>query len=229
MSNLDIPILNSLEKILQESLRMEDSIRWKKYVKRREAREENSLQHSYKASLLATIVIENEKKYSKEDFDSYLVLKATVLHDIGEIEEKDTVYIDKTDEGDRREHSFFQRFTSALPKHIKEKMDIAYDLQNSRKPGFSKVSDRIRNVYPLEVNLFDAIERLGYVLFAYREFREGSPKIFVQTLRNQHSHLVRLAEELPGFERSFYPKFTQDKVEQFLKKYKGQWIEQKGE
>ena len=91
MADLDIPVLNSLEEILQNSLAMENSLRWEKYHRRGEAQEENSLQHSYKASLLAAIVIANERKYSRKDFNGELVLAATIVHDIGEIEKGDAI------------------------------------------------------------------------------------------------------------------------------------------
>ncbi len=230
MGDFNIPLLNSLEEILLESTRMEDVLRWEKYVKADEARAENSLQHSYKASLLATRVLDNEKKHSNEAFDSYIVLKAIILHDLGEIETGDTVYIDKTGEGDKREYEFFKKLISSLPDDIKADLYLAYNIQNAEKNNISDITTKLKEEYPVEIKLFEAIERLGYLVFAYREFRrEGKPKILVQTLRNQHNHLVRLANELPGFGSTFYTSETQDSVESFLKEYKGQFIENKGE
>jgi len=228
MPRLDIKPWNDLEEMLLDSTRLEGVLRWEKYVKRGEAREENSLQHSYKASLLAVIVLENEAQHAT-DFNPYFVLKATLVHDIGEIETGDTVYIDKTEEKGEREYAFFRRFISRLPEHIQEAMDNAYNLQNAGKEGFSAIADRLREEYPIEVKLFEAIERLGYIIFAYREFRAGKEKIFIQTLRNQYEHLIRLADDLPGFGSVFYNQEIQRLVEEFLERYDGKYIEQKGE
>ena len=123
MAELKIPVLNSLEEILQTSLDMEKSIRWKKYFKRGEARQENTLQHSYKASLLACIVLENEEEYCRNHglpvtFDKGLVLESVILHDLGEIEEGDTVYIDKTADGDRKEQNYFLALITSLRFNI---------------------------------------------------------------------------------------------------------------
>ena len=201
---------------------MQEVIRWEKYVKKGEARKENSLQHTYKASLLGCIILDNELSYIP-DIDAYLILKATVIHDLGEIATGDTVYIDKTEEKDKEERDFFQRLFSTLPKSIKQDLDLAYCLQHA--------TDELKAKYYKEINLFEAIERFGYVVFAYREFKENpkGKKIFVQTMRNQHEHLIRLAHELPGFGAVFYTPEVQQDVEEFLKQYEGQFIEQKGE
>lgn len=230
MVKLNISILNSLEEMLLESTRLQDVIRWKKYVNSEEAMKENSLQHSYKAALLALKVLENEKKYSEKPFDAYLVLKAIILHDLGEIEAGDTVYIDKNEEGEKHEYNFFRQLTSSLPEHIKKELHVAYHLQYSNKPGFSDTSDKLNEEYPMEAKLFEAIERIGYVIFAYREYvRRNKEKIFVQVLRNQHTHLVNLAKELPGFGKIFYTEEMQHNIDEFLKGYDGKYIEQKGE
>ncbi len=226
MGELNIPILDGLEELLLTSTEMEDIRRWKKYVKRREARKENSLQHSYKASLLACIVIENEMRYAG-NIDAYKVLKATILHDLGEIKTGDTVYIDKSEERDREEYEFFKDLISRLPEEIRPSFDEAYRLQHSTGEDISILMATKRK----ELNLFEAIERLGYVVFAYREYKElrKGEKILVQTLRNQHEHLVRLARELPGFGAVFYTPEVQQNMEEFLKQYEGKFIEKKGE
>lgn len=224
---MDIPNWNILEERLSEALGLERVIRWQKYVKRGEARRENSLQHTYAASLLAIAVLENERRYS--DFDPYLVLKGVIVHDIGEIQTGDTVYMDKSDGVDQQEYCFFREFMSEFPDSVRGGLEEAYNLQHAGKQWFSKMADRLGQEATLEFKLFDAIERLGYVIFAYREYRNGNEKIFVQTLRNQHPHLVRLAMELPGFGKEFYSQMIQDSVEAFLKGYEGRYTEQKGE
>ena len=188
------------------------------------------MQHSYKAALLACLVLDSEMEFLP-CINPYLVLKAVVVHDLGEIATGDTVYRDKTEEGDRKEHSFFEELISTLSEKQKERLNDAYHLQHAQKEGFSDIADELRRFYHKEAELFEAIERLGYVIFAYREFKENprGKKIFVQTLRNQHERLKELAMGLPGFRNVFYTPEIQESVEKFLKGYEGQFIEQKGE
>lgn len=205
---------------------MEDSIRWGKYYKRGEAQKENSLQHSYKATLLASIVIDNERKYSTRDFDAYLVLKATAFHDIGEIPHGDVVHVDKTIEGDKKEYDYFRELMSQLPNY--EELDLAYNLQNIKKPEFEM--EFLKKHCSYEILLFEAIESLGYITFAYRQYRKDKQeKIFVQVLRNHKDIMNNLADQLPGVRKTFYTKEMHENVNQFLEKYDGQFLEQKGE
>ncbi len=226
MKGKDTRILDDLEELLQKSLAMEEVIRWKKYSDRGEARRENSLQHSYKASLLAKTILDNEIIYSP-NIDRYLVLSATLVHDLGEIAVGDAVYIDKTEEKDKKEEDFFKKMISNLNPDLQKSFEEAYLLQNPERQKNSLAMAAKQK----EINLFEAIERFGYVIFAYREFKENEKgeKIFVQTMRHQHRHLVRLAEELPGFGNVFYTPEIQKHVKEILKKYEGQFIEKKDE
>ena len=184
------------------------------------------MQHSFKDSLLATVIIENEKRHSKDEFDAYLILKAVLIHDLGEIGKGDILYRDKNMESDKQEHSIFKDLIAALPEDTQNELDVAFNLQHARSTGFSQITDELKKRYPIEIKLFDAIERLGYVLFAYGEYNAGKGiEILIQVLRNQHSYLIRLANDLPGFGKVFYNKDIQKSIQDFLKKYEGQFIE----
>jgi len=229
MTKLDISLLKTLEEFLLESTKLEEAMRWEKYVKAGEAMKENSLQHTYKGGLLGIMIMENEMKHSDKPFDAYLILKALLLHDIGEIETGDVVYIDKSRGVEEKERDFFVQFVSCLPEDIRKPMKTAYDLQKINK-GLMNAPQELAEKYKLEAALFEATERLGYVIFAYREYaRRNKEKILVQVLRNQHHHLMRLAGELPGFGKVFYTGEMQSQIEGFLKGYDGQYIEEKGE
>ena len=224
---LDIPQLNSLEEILDKSVEMEKVTRWGKYFERGGCRKENTLQHSYKTSLLATIILENEKKY-QTDFDPYIVLKATVLHDLGEIEEGDTEYVFKTIQGDRREREFFGKLIKPLGQEIGEGLQKAYDIQTIGKKGFEEITGNMGEKYKKEALLFETIERYGYIIFAYRQYRrDGKEEILVQTLRNQHKKLKLLSERLPGFKEMFYTQRMHESIISFIKSYDGRYIEER--
>lgn len=219
---MKIKIFDNLDKFLSKSLEIEKIIRWEKYFKTGKSKKENSLQHSYVASLLALIVLDNEMNNSEIPPNSYLVLKSIILHDLGEIEEGDTVYIDKNEEGDKREYEFFKNLVDNLPENNKESFILAYNLQNTNK-NFLKFD---KNKYNKEIKLFEAIERLGYLLFGYNEYTKyNREEIFVQILRHQHKHLVRLSKELPRFGKTFYNGDIRESIEKFLEKYEGKYIE----
>lgn len=227
MKKLNFPILNSLEEILETSIKMDKVVRWGKYHDNGECRKETTFQHSYKASLLATIILDNELNYSS-DFNPYIVLKATVIHDLGEIKEGDTVYIDKTLEGDHREYSFFQSLISALPLDVQKRLDEAYNLQNTGKRGFGDVVKEVEKKYSKEAKLFEAIEMYGYLIFAYREHvKDDKEEILVNVLRNQHERLNLVSNHLQGFRTTFYTHEMHDSIVDFLKKYEGKYIEKK--
>jgi 5'-deoxynucleotidase YfbR-like HD superfamily hydrolase len=225
MRGLNIQKLNSLENILNTSLDMEKVIRWGKYHDAGKARKENTLQHSYTASLLATAILENEKTYST-DFDPYLVLKATLLHDLGEIKEGDTLYDYKNHGGDLREYGFFKQMMETLPKMTRQEMERAYVLQHLGKKGFERETKRLGKKYKAEKMLFDAIERYGYLLFAYGEYkRSGREEIFVHVLRNQIDKLAELSDRLQGFGKIFYTADMHQQFKEFLKGYEGRYTQ----
>src|SRR3989344_4109748 len=112
----------------QQSLRK--VIRWGKYVKRG-ARRQDTLQHSYSFALLALCLFPRLRTHVS--FDEHLVLKAILLHDIGEGEVKaDTLYIDKNHDGDIAEcTAFLDQFGDSFGREGRD----AFLLQFAPKAG----------------------------------------------------------------------------------------------
>lgn len=212
--------------------------RWKKYDKPMDGskvRVQNSLQHSYSITLLGKIVCMRLDPYVK--LDHLFLMTSLLLHDHGEGEiQQDTVYIDKTNQGDLDEYlAFKKRFEQLGDAHYNE-LEKAFLLQFVSKPFEhfpQKAQNQMRYLqtqYLKEAYAFDAVERWDYLLYAVEQYYEfGNFKILVQTLRHQIPHLDRLAEILPGFCETIWTYAIRFSFVEFLQLHEDKWIEEKGE
>lgn len=213
-------------------------IRWSKYSNNNDeggARVQDSLQHSYSLTILGKIVIYKLREYAV--INESLLLTALLVHDHGEGEiKKDTLYIDKTVEGDVDEYIAFQKRYKALDSELYQEFERAFLLQFSLKNStafpesarsiMSNLAVQNRN----ECLIFDIIERLDYILYAFEQYVDrGNVKILVQTLRHQMSHLDRLSLDVTGLGEVIWTPLTRESFESFLRQYEGLWVEQKGE
>ncbi|MFZ1720722.1 MAG: hypothetical protein WAU28_05285 [Candidatus Moraniibacteriota bacterium] len=169
--------------------------------------------------------------------DESLLLTALLIHDHGEGEiKKDTLYIDKTVEGDVNEYIAFQKRYSSLDAGLYRDFERAFLLQFSLKnsTAFPESARSIMNNLAVqnrnECLVFDIIERLDYILYAFEQYVDrGNVKILVQTLRHQMSHLDRLSVDVTGFGEVIWTQDVRESFQVFLQKHEGQWVEQKGE
>lgn len=213
-------------------------IRWSKYSNTEKdggARVQNSLQHSYSLTILGRVITHKLKPYVS--IDESLLMTALLVHDHGEGEiQKDTLYIDKTVKGDVDEYIAFQKRYGSLGVDLYAEFERAFLLQFALKDSsafpvsardiMKDISSQNRN----ECLMFDGVERIDYLLYAVEQYMDRSnEKILVQTLRHQVSHLDRLAGELTGFGEAIWTQDLRKSLQDFLGRYEGQWIEQKGE
>lgn len=216
---------------------MESVPRWEKYVAMG-ATPENDLQHTFTASQLAVYVIESLS--CDNDMDRYLVLKSVLLHDLGEVTTRDTHYIDKDGSQDLAEIAAFVEQISIFPYDIRQNYLKGFLLQFVSEraridrtslghlPEVQRVLDELLVTHYVEGLMFEAIERYGYILYAYREYiQRNDIAILLQVLRHQHPALCALAEELPGFADRFYPETLMRGVDDFLVRYQGEYAENK--
>ncbi len=213
---------------------MSHVVRWLKYHNDEPGvRRQDSSQHTISIVVLAMIVVAVLRKYIP--LDGWLLTDAFSLHDLGEGEcKKDTHYIDKSVTGDLEEYLAFRQRYEFLGPVVFESLHPAFLLQFAAKnPSiFPKDAQRIMadlcRDYPMEILVFDAIERWDYVLYALEQYHErGNEKILTQVLRHQVPHLDVLAVELPGFGVEIWKSEISLWAHDFLKAHEGQWIEQK--
>jgi hypothetical protein len=210
--------------------------RWSKYVgKEQGVRAQDSLKHSYSLTVLGLIFLERMKHY--QPLDGEMLLSALLLHDHGEGEiGRDTLYVDKTAEGDLAEYQAFRKRFESLDQAEFDSFHRAFLLQFAAKdpPGFpddaKKVMAALRIGRLPEVLAFEALERWDYVLYALEQYIErGNVKILVQVLRNQAYKLDRLCSDLYGLRQTVWTFDIAVECHTFLFVHDGKWIEQKGE
>jgi len=211
-------------------------VRWDKYLRGpgiKKPRTQDSLQHSYAATLLAVMM--HEKLRNHCDLDIELLLLAVLVHDTGEAEKgSDTLYIDKTPQDDVLEYEgFLERFKTLEPKIFKV-FQRAFLLQFADKPAVwallpddeQMIASWLRTHKPLEILAFDALERWDYIMYPLEHFKNtGDPVILLQVLRHQMSHMGRLVDELPGFGDEIWTHEVHAWAERFVAQYEGRYTE----
>lgn len=211
-------------------------VRWSKYLTAEGAsvRRQDSLQHSYSIAVLGMIIC--YRLYHCVVLDEMLIHRALLIHDHGEGElGYDTLYINKAESGDLAEyHAFVGRY-SMLPPALFHEFRRAFLLQFALKCPASFPEEAREAMMELaqrnraDCLVFDAIERLDYVLYAWeQQIVLGNDQILVQVLRNQVPHLDRLTQELPGFGQEVWTPDLRAYFQQFLTAHEGKWVEQRG-
>jgi hypothetical protein len=172
------------------------------------------------------------------ELDRGLLMTALAVHDLGEGETgKDTLYIDKSIEGDLEEYQAFLRRYKLSKKgpmfnYLHRAFLLQFALANPQNFPLSAraLMSGIAITNRLEAMVFDVVERWDYVLYAVEQYYErGNEKILVQTLRHQIPHLNRLSNELPGFGEKIWTKEISIWATELLKDCDGKYEEQKGE
>ena len=165
------------------AMALHDVSRWRHY--RETKQRETVLAHSWKGAILAQVMIGLEQGFGRQDFDAYRILAAATVHDIGEGAVGDVRYEIKLDPRIRAvleeyERDGFARFVSRLPPAVHGKILKSYALQDDRTS--------------FEGKFFNALERLGYMFWAVREFLDGNT-IYREVFQNQHKHLLAYMDE----------------------------------
>jgi hypothetical protein len=199
-------------------------VRWSKYLDEPPGvRRQDTLQHTYAMLELTDMFVTRLRRYIK--LDGLLLMRAVMLHDAGEGElGADTLYQDKTMQGDVHEYLAFAESLKSLEPDIAAEFNLAFLLQFALKGDFSAFPpaaqtelETLANANYFEALAFEAIERWDYVLYALEQYLDKkNERIFVQVLRNQTPHLNRLALDLPGFGVEVWKTATRQWCEEFL-------------
>lgn len=174
--------------------------RWRHY--KGSGRCETVLAHAFKGAMLAQVMIALERAHGTREFDAYRILAAAVVHDIGEGALGDVRYELKLDTRIRavleeHERNGFIRFIEPLPALARKEITLAFELQDDR--------------VSFEGRFFNALERMGYVLWAVREYLDGH-SVYHEVFQPHHAHLCEYVKEfacvrilytplVPGVER----------------------------
>lgn len=177
--------------------------RWAHY---RNGAPENGLEHAFKGTVLAMAMLALERTHGRaDDLNGERILAAATTHDIGEWLLGDVRYQVKADPRVAEplraiERELYEReILGPLPAPIREALVHAANLQDDRETRSGR--------------FFNAVERVGYIIYAVREYRRGHHH-FIEVFARQHGALVRLAEEFVSV-RMIYAEF-QNEVEEAL-------------
>ncbi|MDD5043487.1 MAG: HD domain-containing protein [Patescibacteria group bacterium] len=164
--------------------------RWNKEEFENRSYIESSLNHSFESTLLVICAVALEKKFGRKDFDAFKVLACGALHDIGEgilfdvpLEVKDDARVKKALE--EMEEEATQELIKRFHPAIKEGIEDAYNLQKDRES--------------FEGKLWYALELLGYIMYAWREYHLGHEN-FSKVFKNSFPKLLTLSKEIKSVE-----------------------------
>jgi len=174
--------------------------RWAHYPERKHR--DNGLQHAFQTALLAKIMLAIERESgSADDLDGERIVSAGFLHDVGEWLLGDVRYRVKNDPRVRdslrsiETELFEQEILAPLPLPVRQALAHASDLQDEHQSRSGR--------------FFNAVERIGYVIYAIREYRMGNHRIGLEVFQRQHETLVRYAEEFASV-RAIYGGLRQE-------------------
>lgn len=189
--------------------------RWSGY----KGRSQSTAQHVASAVAVTAPVISELLKQGGVTFDEVLLLKAVAIHDVGEVyhidegNSTDTLYQDKSVAHDLKEYRKFLEiygdfknpgnkdslYFFSADQRVFNSLHQAYLLQYaltdiSRFPDeATEVMEYLRENKTNSVLIFNLIERIGYIQYAYEQYvYENNVRILVQTLNAQGPHIDKL-------------------------------------
>ncbi|MEO5928153.1 MAG: hypothetical protein ABIO72_05515 [Patescibacteria group bacterium] len=207
--------------------------RWKNF----QGREQTTLAHTATVQIIGMAVMSAERKHGKKvPFDEAFVMRALTVHDLGETiyapQGQDTLYADKSHDKDLAELDQFIAYIMPFPEYMRDEWLTAYLLQHvSKRDKFSAQHrarlDELAAFHANEVALFELIERIDYVLYAYHECRtNGNMRIMVHVLRNQHARIFELTRTFKGVAAEIYTVNFRMWADTLLRKHDGKQEEE---
>jgi hypothetical protein len=171
-----------------------------------------------------------EQQHGDVPFEEAFVLAALTFHDFGETAYAETgadpVYNTKSIDKDLAELDEFTQQIAEFPEYMQETWLDRYLLQHvSRRDKFpTAYRKRLEDLARLRMNeaqLFELVERLDYVLYAYHEFADvGNARIMIHTLRNQHAKIFELTRTFKGVAKEIYTAQFRMWAEEILRRHK---------
>lgn len=181
--------------------------RWEHYE---HTNRQNVLEHTLETVLLTQVVIALEKQYGKSKFDTYRLLSSAADHDLGEGLMGDVAFTVKNDPRVKEQLRQIERekFREmlAIPDlgtavvTVAASLEYAFELQDDQES--------------FEGRLFNAIEKLGYIIFALRELKVGN-KHFIEVIEIQYDDIMTYCNEFISIKMLFEP--IKDTVEFYIK------------
>jgi 5'-deoxynucleotidase YfbR-like HD superfamily hydrolase len=178
--------------------------RWAAYPER--SHRDNGLRHAFQTGFLAKAMLALERAHGDaRDLDGERIVSAGFSHDLGEWLTGDVRYEVRQDSRVRdalrqiERELFEQEILRPLSEPVQQALVHASGLQDEHESRSGR--------------FFNAVERIGYIIFALREYRRGHAH-FVGVFARQHGPLLRLEKEFTSV-RMIYDHFHKE-VEEAL-------------
>lgn len=221
-------VFESLANLQAVSERLKGVRRWSQY-KAGEARTQTTLDHTVSIAH-AGIAVTWALKQGGFLFRTGFVMNALALHDVGEgcrIQDgTDVLLSNKTSHSDLLEYQHFLESISAYPTNYQDYLLSLYLLQyvGREKADFddraSRILKELSASHEIEARIFQVIERLDYVLYAYQAYAEfGNVRILVESLRSSHAMLKVYAKNFSTFGEIIYTSEVVKKFDALLAEY----------
>lgn len=170
--------------------------RWTHYEELRNGERETVETHSLTTAWLGAGMLAIEMKAGTHALNAFRILLACAIHDVHEGKTGDVTYDVKNDARVKAglkeiEHEFVDGIFGAFPDAIRDAFRDA-----------TVVEDEAERT--LDGQFFNAIERLGYMVFAVPQVKKGRMG-FVQVFRNQHAPLLAYGEQFESVRLMYEP------------------------
>jgi 5'-deoxynucleotidase YfbR-like HD superfamily hydrolase len=148
----------------------------------------------------------NHGRYTFDVPRVFRLMLAFPTHDMGEGKSGDVTYDVKNDDRVKGplkeiEDEFVDGMYSKFPDVIRDAFRDAYAVEDEGKNGTT-----------LEGRFFNAVERIGYMVFAVPQVRKHKRMSFVRVFRNHHAKLLELSQEFESVRIMYEPyiEFVED-------------------
>lgn len=187
--------------------------RWTHYVELPLEERETVETHELSTTWLGFAMLSLERTFGKYQLNEMRILGACALHDTGEGQVGDIRYNVKIDPRVRDhlraiEDEYVGMQFQGFPNVIREAFLDAYAVEDEGgKTGEENIT--------IDGEFFEAIERIGYIIFAVYQVKTKKRLSFRKVFRNQHEHLLRLGEKFESARICYEPyrQYVADELE----------------
>jgi len=190
--------------------------RWQNHPQVSQGRKQSTLAHTVSLAFLGTIALPILQSHN-QDLESDLLLASLVIHDFSEgVLNRDILASHKREEDDLQEYLSFREFF----RHCAESWTFcekAFLLQFVRKPHRcfpNNIQEKIKKIAlsnELEAMMFEAIERLDYILYAREHCETSGDNRLLHEVMTRHGPILgQLRSKIRGFEKIWTPQFEHE-------------------
>jgi len=240
MEKLVLTGIGEVAQLLSTQDKLKNTFRWDVFPDVKLCRWQSSYEHTIEITWITIRVMFHLRKFYP-NLDLFALLLGAFLHDYGEIifdssSPGDVNFHDKKDNNNHQigELQVFSKLVGASGRESNELFaDLLpfYLLQYSAdqnqindlivKLDYQDGHDLIFRHKEFEAKIFDAIENLGYLVFAYQEYltdKDYSLSFFLEILKDDSPILFKYSQEIKGFEL-FYSALDHENILNFIDRH----------